>query len=161
MVHSDVLGSGKGGSHGMIKPRRGSTTAVVAHLRFTNPLSATSLFNFRFLGCGLGTREHSAPFLWHGTQASSSSLMVVHRRCSRRQESQGPPDGVLAREWGAEKSNDDTLPRPRSNLPSPSCWCVGRRLFEPDKDAELSAEAWGAAGFGAMAIGAVRETAGE
>lgn len=87
--------------------------------------------------------------------------MVVHRRCSLRHESQGLADGVLASEWGAEKSNDDTLPLLRSNLPGPSCWCVGRRLLEPDKDAELSAEAWGAAGFGAMAIGAVRETAGE
>ena len=68
---------------------------------------------------------------------------------------------MLAREWGAEKSKDDMLPLLRSNLPGPSCWYVWRRLFEPDKEAELASEAWGAAGLGAMAIGAVRETAGE
>lgn len=88
----------------MIKGKRGSTTAATTHLRFTKPLSVTSLFNFRFLGWGLRTKEHSDPFLWHGTQASSSSLMVVHLSCSLRHGSQGPPDGVLAREWGVEKS---------------------------------------------------------
>lgn len=97
--------------------------------------------------------------------------MVVHSRCILRQESQGP-DGVLAREWGAEAeaSTDDKLPLLRSNLPGPSCWWFWRRLVGPDKDvAELAAEAWGAVlvlvlvlvGFGAIAIGAVRETAGE
>lgn len=119
------------------------------------------MFNFRFLGCGLKRREHSEPLLWHGTQASSSSLTVVHLRCSLRQESQGPADGVLASECGVEKSKEDRLPLLRSNLPGPSCWYAWRRLVDPDKDAELAAEAWGAAGFGAMAIGAVRETAGE
>lgn len=68
---------------------------------------------------------------------------------------------MLASECGVEKSKEDRLPLLRSNLPGPSCWYAWRRLVDPDKDAELAAEAWGAAGFGAMAIGAVRETAGE